>query len=268
MIERKFKELVHSFLHGEISAAEVSWIVEDLHRKRERRDLFNEIVEEFLRDFPNSGDESLAVRNLRELILRDLTTINDRDLRRAAPRQTTSYSAKDIEESQPKQMPEDEAPVREHRRRSQHSHFASSRPSGRERSVALPVIGILVLLTTLFLMIRFASVESDPQDMEGDLDSRLQREMTDSEAFRQAEEFLSEGFVLMDDDQESLVPDRVEPADDGESTIDDLPVSFSDLVEKTQEDSEVGSVPTIEIPGSPGQNPDSILQVEPSGGEN
>lgn len=235
MIERKFRDLVRGFLCGEISPAETSWMVEDLHRRRERRDLFIEMVEEYLEDFPVSGEDSLSVHNLRELLLRDLTTVDERDIQRAVPRHRSPIAAKEIEEEMIRRVPaqEDrgESPPRRREEEPAMPFDAPEQPV-EDRSYALPLIGILTIIVTFVFMVRFSSLEGDSASRSEDVDSTLERELSDSEAVRRAEEFLAEQRIdpSAPAEEESLVPDTADPAEAQAPAGIQAPVSLSDLV--------------------------------------
>ena len=96
MIEKKFKSLVDSFLRGEISSAETAWMAEDLHHRRERRDLFIERIEDYLDLFLRLADP--VDERLRQLLLKDLSHVDVRDIERAMPRQRNQIPAREIEE--------------------------------------------------------------------------------------------------------------------------------------------------------------------------
>jgi len=95
MLEKKFREVLYTFLKGESSALEITWLLQDLHKRRERRDLFVELVEEFLTE--RAGPERRASdQRLRALLSRALLEVDENDLQMAMPRRGrpfTSYEA-------------------------------------------------------------------------------------------------------------------------------------------------------------------------------
>ncbi|MEM0965893.1 MAG: hypothetical protein AAGJ81_07085 [Verrucomicrobiota bacterium] len=258
MIERRFRELVHSYLSGSVSPTELSWVVEDLHRRRERRDLFLVLVEDFLEASKQSDNEN---QPLKGLLLKDLTHIEQRDLERAMPRQDPLVSSMEqIQGREPKEDDVDEGELHTNRVRleSKRSKPASRRVVEEERSFVLPIIGLLILLVSLIFMIRFSSFESSSGGKDEEAD--LSEEIPDASAFRQATEFLEDGQFV----QESIGTSLEEVGPEPGLTVSNQPISLVDLIGNSEgldlgvdgiQDSVIGD-PTVES-FTPESHPDS-----------
>lgn|GEM_PF-3232638 len=187
MIEKRFRDLVNSYLHGNIGPAEVSWVVGDLVKSRDRRDLFIEKIEESLISLKRDSNER-ACTSLRALLRKDLSQIKVEDLQRAMPSVGTSpnvmrnradgVSGRSYEQ---KRTPL-KSTVVEARRKTDATEES-------EQSYALPVIGILIIIGTFFFMVNFSSLSSDKKESEEE--TALTEHISDAEALRQTAEFLN-----------------------------------------------------------------------------
>lgn len=242
MIERKFRELVQCYLRGEISPAEMSWMVEDLHRKRDRRDQFVEEVEDFL-ETRARDPRAPSDRNLRELLVRDLSEIPEREVERAMPRRHNPIAAKEIEEDRRRRpsleefeeagaasVPPTTASFGETAER---MPFEKPEPVDEDRSYVLPFVGIAILVGTFFLMIRFSSLDSDEADENQSAEPAAGEAISDSEALRRTSEFLEEDLVgasgerPLETDVDAALDDSPAESDDGTGIS---PVSLADLI--------------------------------------
>jgi len=89
MLETKFKELVHSFLDGEITAVELGWMTDELHSKEKRRDTFcSELEMHIATQKAMSGAPSPC--NFENLLKVDLSNIQDYQLRRYLTRKISA----------------------------------------------------------------------------------------------------------------------------------------------------------------------------------
>ncbi|WP_185694761.1 hypothetical protein [Puniceicoccus vermicola] len=233
MIEKKFKDLVLVFLQGEISPAEIEWLVGDLHARRDRRDLFAEAIEYYLENEAGPA-RRVSDQRLRDILLRDLSKIEVRDLELAMPRRRASNFSPEEREAK---LQEGEA-VAEPKRTERVAEilFDKPPPPSDDRSMVLPIVGVLIIVLTFFLMVRFSSLKND-EEVADAAELKKARELSDAAAFRQANEFISESNL--DEDKESADEGEEIEAVSDKKIADEPPVSLVDLVggKKEAEDS-------------------------------
>ncbi len=214
MLERKFKDLIISFFRAELGAAEISWMVEDLQTRRDRRDLFIEAVQSYLEHEAGPGRRSSDER-LRDLLVKDLTQIDERDLERAMSRRPSPLPAVET----PTQA-EDLEPDSELEGAEKVAEVIFERPIRKEdRSFFLPVTGVLVIIVTFVLMVRFSSLGPDAEETSDIVAEEEAARFSGTSVFRETEDFLSDsGFQVNSDKLQesspsdgSLVRSRVSP---------------------------------------------------------
>jgi len=242
MLEKKFRDLLFSFLNGKVSPLEVSWIAEDLRDRRDRRDLFSEIVEEFLNEFSGQVDATSEQR-LRELLARDLSSINDRDLERAMPRKGGAEIASDVSDAGVD--PAEEGIAEEIKssgfRRTEEIVFEKPTIAPEERSWVLPVLGILVIIGAFYFMVRFSSLDRDRENAQEEAVD--QRDVSDAALFFETDEYLS-GVQASSDDMLLSLEDQ---EGDGEATtpgVGGFSLSLENLI---RNDSSGSSDSTVEV---------------------
>lgn len=220
MIEKKFTELVRSFLQGEIGPTESTWLVEELHKRRDRRDLFMEKMEEYL-EYDAGPARRESDRQLRELLTRDLTTIQVRDIELAKPRRSTPIPSAEIPE-QYQQGGGRSEPLKVNEPKEYFTEKVEKLEE--ERSLLMPVLGILIIIATFFVLIQFSSLEEDSVD-EAELANIEENASENATAFREVNEFLAE----------NRGSSNVEVEEEGDASAEvsgpiKTPVSLADLV--------------------------------------
>ncbi|MGE9290038.1 MAG: hypothetical protein ACQKBT_03550 [Puniceicoccales bacterium] len=221
MIEKKFKDLVLAFLKGEIGPAEMDWLVGDLRQRRDRRDLFADAVEYYLENEAGPA-RRVSDQNLRELLVKDLAQVDVRELERAMPRRSTLTSMANV--SKPASS-EDEKGSMDPAEKVEEILFEKPPPQREDRSFAMPIIGILIILLTFFFMVRFSSIKKDEKEAEELAREKQASELSDAAAFRQADEFLSASH-LKESSSSSDEEETTTSSDDSS----EAPVSLVDLV--------------------------------------
>ncbi len=260
MIEKKFKSLVESFLRGDISSAETVWMVEDLHRKRERRDLFIEEVENYLERVP-SGSADSSDERLRQLLLKDLAQVDVSDVERATPRRPRPIPAREIEERRRgRETAWEEAEGFEKGRgralSTEHHHGEKHASVEEDRSYVLPVLGILIIIGTFVFMVRFSSLEEGEEKKSDPMSAAISEGLSDSEAVRRANEFLAERRAAVEETEEESDGEVAEPA----ASVLAPPASLVDLIGSPK--GEAGGA----SPGRVGDM-DDLLLIRMPGGE-
>lgn len=192
MIEKKFKDLLTSYFSGEIGHAEIVWMAEDLHKRRERRDLFIERIEDYLENEAGPARRD-SDKRLRALLVKDLSQIDIREIELAMPR-GRSQSLDQITESINEESRADHSLTRRASVRGQEIRYDDPVVRGKDRSFVMPVVGVAIIVVTFFLMVRFSSIEEDRQKAEEAAMEEQAKFLSDATALQNASEFISENF--------------------------------------------------------------------------
>tara|TARA_R100000027_G_scaffold42073_3_gene31435 strand:- start:31614 stop:32351 length:738 start_codon:yes stop_codon:yes gene_type:complete len=223
MIERKFTELVEAFLKGEIGPTESTWLVEELHKRRDRRDLFSEKIEDYL-EFQAGPRRRESDRQLRELLTRDLTTIVVRDIELAKPRRSAPVAAPEIPAAYQSRRESDDPVVKREAK-----EYVAERMEvpQQEKSLVMPILGILIIIGTFFVMFEFSSLKGD-EELAEEKEEAVEDATNDATAFREVTEYLSETSSPSESESQTEADDeQSEPARTGQELE---PVSLVDLV--------------------------------------
>jgi len=243
MIEKKFRDLAARFFEGDTNPTEIVWIAEELQQRRERRDLFIDMAEDFLHPLPISGPEGEPFEPLRALIRRNLSEISDRDLGKAMPTRQKVLSKKKFE------TPVDEV-VYVHGERKR-KDTADGLEESKDSSKIGPLIGILIVVVVCFMIAYSSLGDSDrPEEKEGSGGgpvTEATRKLPESTLIRKANELVGGGA---DSDEtangaslftgsgqatsytgRSLI--RVNRSDEDDGSFE--PLSLSDLVAPTEQ---------------------------------
>jgi hypothetical protein len=184
---------------------------------------------------------------LRELLVRDLSEIPEREVERAMPRRHSPIAAKEIEEDRRRRPSLEEfeeagaasAPptTASSGETAERKPFEKPEPVDEDRSYVLPVVGIAILVGTFFLMIRFSSLDSDEAAENQSAEPATGEAISDSEALRRASEFLEEDLVgasgerPLEADVDAALDDSPAESDDGAGIS---PVSLADLIDESR----------------------------------
>lgn len=232
MIERKFRELVEQLFDGNTSPTEIAWITEELQRKRERRDLFIELVEEFLEDYPAKQGEAEPYGPLRRLLLRDLSRITESDLHRAAPSAPRGRTEVDLSAAEV-----DSGPQERRRKRLDPGEisFENREIEPEEGSRIGPLVCVLVLAVIAF-MVSYASLESDPEpEKTAEEPQTKDRDgLPDASLIRRANEMLTESH-----DSSSGQDPKPENEDTGASSFSPQSEDFDSGLFSTEDPADV-----------------------------
>jgi len=225
MLEKKFKDILDSYLHGAASRVELTWMAEDLTKRRDRRDLFTERVEDFIVSARKANGESSGSA-LSELLLRDLSKIEVGHLEKAMPERRRGFSQDGSSASKPAWHRIGERPSIRSAVRSEVPE--KNEPVEEGRSYAFPVIGILLIILVFAAMIRFSSIQEDRREAEELEREKLESTVSLQSSVLETTDFLAES-KLINESEEFDAGNEVESGETSPLGL-NRPVSLSDLV--------------------------------------
>lgn len=247
MIEKKFRSLVQLFFAGSVNAIELSWLAEELRDRRDRRDLFLDLAQEFLEDRAADARHPDPFESLRKILIRDLSEVTEKDLRRAMPSNLSSVSSGEDAPAPRRSQPE----VFHHKPLKPYP--VATEPPGvfeeeSSRSRTGVLVGLLIIAVVGF-MVAYSSLDigntSSPKDEEA-ADPAEVKKLPQVSVIRQVNELIgtedaSQGWESFDQTASDLNGDpNIAP-----SPLRAEPLSLPDLLGSPQEgSSNVGSQAT------------------------